>query len=170
MKERISRRPEKRKGGARSARAEEKFAQGWFCSQGRDGSPSGPTFAWKGGTGVPPVNVANLGTSSKPTQLHRSTRPGRPCPILKQQGRLQPMRLATPALASRRESGTPAASRLVTYASESEASLPIPFKGRCRAAGTFGVYGPFFFPSRHTLFPSSVFSVSSVVQGQCPVM
>ncbi len=51
-----------------------------------------------------------------------------------------------------------------------EASLPIDFEGRCRAAGTFGVYRPFFFPSfdshfpaRHTLFSSSVFSVSSVV-------
>ena len=33
------------------------------------------------GTGVPPVNVANLGTSSKPTQHHRSTRPRRPCPL-----------------------------------------------------------------------------------------
>jgi hypothetical protein len=50
--------------------------------------------------------------------------------------------------------------------------IPIPFEGRCRAAGTFGVYSPFSFhshsvdshlPARHTLFSSSVFSVSSVV-------
>ena len=62
------------------------------------------------GTGVPPVNVANLGTSSKPTQHHRSTRPRRPCPILKQQGR------------PRRENGTPAARHPYPFLSKGAAA------------------------------------------------
>ena len=67
---------------------------------------------------------------------------------------------AAPAYALR-DSGL--ASRREKWDACGEASLPIHFEGRCRAAGTFGVYRPFFFPSRHTLFRSSVFSVSSVV-------
>jgi len=63
------------------------------------------------GTGVPPVNVANLGTSSTGLALHCSTRPGRPCPILKQQGR------------PRRESGTPAARHPSSFDSLAPAPL-----------------------------------------------
>ena len=48
-------------------------------------------------------------TSSTGLVLHFSTRPGRPCPILKQQVRLQPMRFATPAWQAAVKSGTPAA-------------------------------------------------------------
>ena len=69
-----------------------KTAAEGIVTQGRDGSlsepyastswrPSGPTFAWKGGTGVSPVYDANLGTSSTGLAPNRSTRPRRPCPL-----------------------------------------------------------------------------------------
>ena len=41
-------------------------------------------------------------------------------------------------LASHREKWDACGLRLVTYASESEASLPIQFEGRCRATCAFG--------------------------------
>jgi len=98
-------------------------------------------------------------TSSKPTQHHCSTRPRRPCPILKQQGR------------PRRQSGTPAARHPYPFFSKGAAApfvcLAIPivsfpsFDSLAPARSPFGpTYGCSisYLPSL-----SSVHSVCSVV-------
>ena len=75
-------------------------------------------------------------TSSTGLALNCSTRPGRPCPILKQQVWLQPMRFATPAWQAAVKSGTPAARHPYQFISSVAAAplvrsvFPIVPKGR----------------------------------------
>ena len=65
-------------------------------------------------------------TSSTGLAPHRSTRPRRPCPILKQQGRLQPMRFATPAWQAAVKNGTPATRHPYQLFSKGAAALLAP--------------------------------------------
>jgi hypothetical protein len=92
-------------------------------------------------------------TSSTGLALHRSTRPGRPCPILKQQGRL------------RRESGTPAASG--SSPTPRRARHPYQFISK-GAAAPIGHMAPPSFPKNSNFHsrPLSLLRVLRVLGGQ----
>ena len=92
-------------------------------------------------------------TSSTGLVLHCRTRPRRPCPILKQQVRLQPMRFATPAWQATVKSGTPAASG--SSPTPRRARHPYPFLSKGAAAPLAPSATPIVsFPSFDSLAPA----------------
>jgi hypothetical protein len=80
-----------------------------ILTQGRDGSPSGPTFAWKGGTGVSPVYVGKRGNLIDRLGALPQHTAGTAMPHSQTTGAAPAYALGDSGLASCRESGTPAA-------------------------------------------------------------
>ena len=130
-----------------------KLAVEGIVPQGRDGSPSGPTFAWKGGTGVSPVYVGKRGNLIDRLGATPQHTAGTAMPHSQTTGAAPAYALRDSGLASHRENGTPAARH------------PYPSFSKCAAApllrSVFSIVSRKHQPPLPD--PSSVHSVCSVV-------
>jgi len=93
-----------------------------ILTQGRDGSPSGPIFAWKGGTGVSPVYGGKRGNLIERLGALPQHTAGTAMPHSQTTGAAPAYAPRDSGLASRREIGTPAARHPYPFISKGAAA------------------------------------------------